>query len=264
MKRFNSMLLTGIVVMLMCLSACTRVTTGHVGVSTSFSGVVDPVELGQGWHQILFGEVDVYAANDISWRITHLTPQTKDRSQLEDLDLAYTYSVNPSSISDLVVKYKGQNSVLPDGAYAPLSLYVENVMKTATSDAVSKYDALEANEKREEIRQVIIKQAQEQFKEDGVDKDIRIHQVFIKNLQLSTALKTSANKVITSQNDLRAKEFEVQTAKKEAERLTLLSSNSANIGYINARANDKIADAILAGKVQTIVVPSNITMLGLK
>jgi hypothetical protein len=251
----NKLLLALMAIGVVTMTGCTRVETGHVGVRTTFNGSIEPDELGVGFHQTLIGSVQTYVANEITWKIDNLTPQTKDRSQLEDLDLAYTYSVNPTTIADLVVKYKGRDGIDNNGDRYPLALYVENVVKTATTDVVSKYDALEANEKREEIRNKIRDQAEAMFKEDGLNEAVNIHQVFVKNMQLSRAIMTSANAVIISQNELKTKEFEVQTAKKEAERLVALSNNKANIDYMNAKSLSDIAEGVKAGKVNTIVVP---------
>lgn len=237
------------------LVGCTRVETGHVGIRTTFNGSIEPEELGVGFHQTLIGSVQTYVANEITWKIDNLTPQTKDRSNLEDLDIAYTYSVNPHSIADLVVKYKGRDAEDDRGDRYPLALYVENVVKTSVTDVLSKYDALEANEKREEIRNKIRVQAEAMFKEDGLAESVNIHQVFVKNLQLSKSIMASANQVIISQNELKTKDFEVQTARKEAERLTLLANNKANIDYMNAKSLSDIAEGIKTGKVHSIVVP---------
>lgn len=243
------------VIGMVALSSCTRVETGHVGIRTTFNGSIEPQELGVGFHQTLIGSVNTYVANEITWKIDNLTPQTKDRSQLEDLDLAYTYSVNPGMIGDLVVKYKGRDGIDANGDRYPLALYVENVVKTATTDVVSKYDALEANEKREEIRNKIRAQSEAMFKEDGLAEAVNIHQVFVKNLQLSKAIMASANQVIISQNVLKTKDFEVQTAKKEAERLSLLAQNKSNIDYMNAKSMSDIAEGVKNGKVQAVIVP---------
>jgi hypothetical protein len=251
----NKLLLALVAIGVVTMTGCSRVETGHVGIRTTFNGTVEPEELGVGFHQTLIGSVTTYVANEITWKIDNLTPQTKDRSNLEDLDLAYTYSVNPSMIGDLVVKYKGRDAIDNNGDRYPLALYVENVVKTATTDVVSKYDALEANEKREEIRTKIRDQAEAMFKEDGLNEAVNIHQVFVKNMLLSKSIMASANAVIISQNELKTKEFEVQTAKKEAERLVALSNNKANIDYMNAKSLSDIAEGVKSGKVNTIVVP---------
>lgn len=237
------------------MTGCSRIESGHVGIRTTFNGEIEPTPLGVGFHQTLIGSVHKYVANEITWKINGLTPQTKDRSQLEDLDLAYTYTVDPNSIGQLVVKYKGRDAEDGNGDLYPLALYVENVVKTATTDVVSHYDALEANEKREEIRNAIRAQSLAIFKDDGLANTVQIHQVFIKNMQLSKAIMASANAVIISQNVLKSKAFEVDTARKEAERLTLLSNNKGNIDYMNAKSLSDIAEGVKTGKVNTIVVP---------
>jgi len=245
-----------IISMLFTFTACERISTGHVGIRTTFSGNVEPQELGTGFHQTLIGDVRTYVANEITWKLDDLHPQTKDRSSLNDLDISYNYSINPSKIGDLVVKYKGRDFYDRDNReYYPLAYYVENVVKTATTDVFSKYDALDANQNREKIRDEIKTQAESMFKEDGLADSVDIHQIFIKNLQLSQAIMDSANAVIISQNVLKSKEYEVQTAKKEAERVTLLSANKANLDYIRANALDKIADGVKEGRVKTVLLP---------
>ena len=261
----KKIMLVLVAVGIVLITGCTRVETGHVGIRTTFTGTVDPQELSVGFHQTLVGTVHTYVANEITWKIDNLTPQTKDRSQLEDLDLAYTYTVNPSSIAELIVKYKGRDAVDPDnGDRYPLALYVENVVKTATTDVVSHYDALEANEKREQIRREIRTQAESIFKEDGLETAVQIHQVFVKNLQLSKAIMTSANTVIISQNELKSKEFEVQTARKESERLSFLSSNKSNIDYLAVENQRLMVLALTANKNVVYVIPNNMTSLMVK
>jgi regulator of protease activity HflC (stomatin/prohibitin superfamily) len=242
---------------LLCVAfvGCTRVETGHVGVRVDFFGNVEPQERTVGWHQTVIGHLIVYVANEMTIALDNLHPQTKDRSTLDDLDLAFTYSVDPSAIADLVVKYKGRDMHLQNGDIYPLGQYVVNVMTTATSDIFAKYDALDANNNREKIRVEIREQVSKVLKEDGLDTRIRVHQVFIKNLQIAKQLQESALRVISAQNDLKAKEFEVHTAQKEADRLAFLSKNVLNIAYMNAKANADIAEGIKAGKVQTVVIP---------
>ena len=49
--------------------------------------------------------------------------------------------------------------------------------------------------------------------------------------------------------------IEVQTAQKEAERISILNSNKGAIEYMNAMATMNISEGIKEGKVNTIVVP---------
>lgn len=55
---------------------------------------------------------------------------------------------------------------------------------------------------------------------------------------------------------------EVKLAKLESERMQALSNNSANsIQFMQAQASLNISEAVKAGKVQTIIIPSNMTSL---
>jgi len=237
---------------------CTRVETGHVGIRVTFNGTVEPQELPVGFHQIIIGNVRHYVSNEMTMFLTDLRPQTKDRTNLNDLDLTYTYSIAPGSIAELIVKYKGRDAVMDDQSELyPLGLYVQNIMTTSASDIVAKYDALSANENREKIKDEIRNRAQQLFAEEKLDTIVRIHQVFIKNLEIDPALMASARTVITAQNELKAKDYEVQTARKESERQTLLSSNSKNLEYMRVQAQLTIAQAVLAGKVNTIIIPQD-------
>jgi hypothetical protein len=72
----------------------------------------------------------------------------------------------------------------------------------------------------------------------------------------------SANELVKAKNELQRKEVEVQTAKKEAERMNALSNQSTqSIAYIQAQAALNISEGIKNGKVQTIVVPANFNAL---
>lgn len=235
---------------------CTRIETGHVGIRTTFNGNIEKQELGVGYHQTMVGTVHSYVANEMTMQLNDLHPQTKDKSILKDLDLQYTYYVNPSMISELITKYKGRDWT-PDKSSDtyPLGLYVSNVVTTAAGDVIGKYDALTANDNRETIRIEIKDRAAAIFKEEGIEKAVEIKQVFVKNLQIADSLQASALAVINAQNDYKTKEFEVKTAGKEAERLTLLANNAKNIDYMNAKSVSDIAEAVKLGKVQAIVIP---------
>ena len=237
--------------------ACTRIDTGHLGVRTGFNGEISMQELGVGFHQTIVGSVKEYVANEITLEINDLKPQTKDRSSLSDLDLTFTYSIDPSALADLVVKYKGRDLETKEHGTYPVGRYVLNVVQTAATDVVSRYDALTANENREKIKTDIKARVDQILDEEHLKGKVMVHQVFIKNLDIAPELKASATAVIAAQNTLRAKEIEVQTAKRESERMTELTKQNSN-GYIdllNAQANYQIASAVREGKVQTIIIP---------
>lgn len=237
-------------------SGCTRIETGHVGVRVTFNGTYEPQELGVGFHQTVIGDVKTYIANEMRWEVKDLHPQTKDNTVLEDLDLMFTYSVDSASIAELIVKFKGQD-VEWKGDHYPLARYISNVVTTAASDVIGRYDALTANNNREMIRDQIKAQVDKILHEEKLDGKIHVHQLFVQNLMISKQLQASALAVITAQNELKTKDFEVQTARKEAERLEALAKNPTNIDYMRAKALADIAEGVKNGKVNSIVIPAD-------
>lgn len=103
----------------------------------------------------------------------------------------------------------------------------------------------------QQIRELIGKTLAE---EKLMDK-ITVSQVQVRAIVPADVIVQSANDLVRAQNELKTKEVEVQTAKKEAERIAALNANAGAIGYMNAMANMKIAEGVASGKVQTIVVP---------
>jgi hypothetical protein len=98
--------------------------------------------------------------------------------------------------------------------------------------------------------------------EEKLDGTIMISQVLIRNVVPADAVVESANALVRSKNELKQKEVEVQTAKKEAERMAALANNSgASIAFMQAQAMLNISEGIKNGQVQTIVVPSNFNAL---
>ena len=241
------------------VTACTSVESGHVGVRVWTNGSIDEREIPPGFAQVFIGDVRHYVANDITWSLKNLRPQTKDKTKLQDLDLTYTYSVEPSKIVDSVLKYKGRDAVDPSGVYYPLARYVENIMTDSTTDVFVKYDALDANQNREKIKAEILETARAKFKAEGFDGIIRVQQIFIKNLDLDASIVKSATNVINAQNVLTAKEYEVQTARKEAERLTVLASNAKNIDYLKVEIQRDFVAALAKNNNATYVIPSDLT-----
>ena len=72
----------------------------------------------------------------------------------------------------------------------------------------------------------------------------------------------SANELVRAKNELLQKEVEVKTAEAEARRMAALTNQSEqSIAYMNAQAALNISEGVKNGRVQTIIVPSNMTGL---
>lgn len=248
------------------LGGCfTRIESGHSGVRINFNGTVEQSELGVGFHQTIIGDVRKYVSNEISFNLDNLHPQTKDKTLLHDMDLSYTYTVSPAAIADLFVRFKGRDfHDKENGENYPMASYISSVVTTATTDIIAHYNALEANENREKIRDEIKKRAMEILKEEKLSEIIHINQIFVKNLQIDQKLLDSSRAVIAAQNELKAKEFEVQSAKKEAERLGMLANNPANLELMRLQIQKEMVAGLATNKNVIYVIPSNMTSLMVK
>jgi regulator of protease activity HflC (stomatin/prohibitin superfamily) len=140
--------------------------------------------------------------------------------------------------------------------------YIVQNARNAIYKAARQYEALDMADKRNEMEKFIQDEIVRNLAEEKLDGTIMISQVLIRNVVPADSVVASANELVRAKNELKQKEVEVQTAKKEAERMAALANNSASsIAFMNAQAALNISEGIKNGKVQTIVVPSNMTSL---
>jgi len=140
--------------------------------------------------------------------------------------------------------------------------YIVQNARNAIYKAARKYEALDMADARGEMEKFIQDEIVRNLTDEKLDGSITISQVLIRNIVPADSVVASANELVKAKNELRQKEVEVQTAKKEAERMAALSNNSANsIAFMQAQAMLNISEGIKAGRVQTIVVPSNFNAL---
>jgi regulator of protease activity HflC (stomatin/prohibitin superfamily) len=140
--------------------------------------------------------------------------------------------------------------------------YIVQNARNAIYKAARQYEALDMADKRNEMEKFIQDEIVRNLAEEKLDGTIMISQVLIRNVVPADSVVESANALVRAKNELKQKEVEVQTAKKEAERMAALANNSSSsIAFMNAQAALNISEGIKNGKVQTIVVPSNMTSL---
>lgn len=246
----------------MVFSGCTRIESGHTGIRRDFNKQIVPTELQPGsWNQVLVGEVITVPVKDVAVKVEDLSPVAKDNSTMKDLDLMVIYNVNPNSVAEL---YMTKNSAFHayDGSDTYLMYnYIVNVARNAVYKSARKYDALDMNDARpaieQEVKELIIKS----LEEEHLVNDLTISQVMVKSIVPADTVVQSANELVRAKNSYKQKEIEVQTAKQEAERISVLNSNKGAIDYMQAMAMMNISEGIKEGKVQTIIVPANFTAL---
>jgi len=246
------------------LGGCTRVTDGETGVRVTTSGSIEGTELDTGYHQTLFGNILQFPIRDITYALDNQTPLTSDNSALADFDVSIVYSVNKTSVSELY-KTKARSFHLVDEKTKDTYLmynYIGILVNNAVYKAVREYKSLDVADNRSKIEQEIKRLVFEQLKAEKLDTSILLSVVQIRSIKPNAAILASATELVKSQNDLKIKENEIKIAEAESKRQSALSQNSgAAIAYMEAQAKVTIAEAIKNGKVQTIIVPSNMTSL---
>lgn len=262
MKRFVTL---GILAAAVLAAGCTRIETGEVGVRIDFSKQVQSGELLPGsFNQTLIGDVLTFPIKDVNVVLENMTPVAKDNSTMKDLDAVVVYNINPSQVSELYsTKNRAFHVTASDGDVYLMYNYIVQNARNAIYKAARKYEALDMADNRTDMESFIKEEIVRNLAEEKLDGSITISQVLIRNVLPSDTVVASANELVRAKNELKQKEVEVKTAEAEARRMAALANNSSSsIAFMQAQAQLTIAEAIKAGKVQTIIIPSNLTMLG--
>ena len=244
-------------------TGCTRIETGEVGLRVGFDKQVKNEELLPGsFNQTLIGSVMTFPVKEVAVKVDDLTPLAKDNSTMKDFDAIVIYNINPQQVAELYNTKNRSFHAVHNGDTYLMYNYIFNATRNAVYKSARKYDALDMNDNRSamevEMKELITKT----LADEKLDGAITITQVLVRQIQPADSVVASANELVRAKNEYKQKEVEVQTAKKEAERMQALSNQgSQSIAYMNAQAALNISEGIKNGRVQTIVVPSNMTGL---
>ena len=255
--------ISAIVAALVLATGCTRIETGEVGVRVGFDKQVQSGELLPGsFNQTLVGSVLTFPIKDVNVVLENMTPVAKDNSTMKDLDAVVVYNINPQQVSELYsTKNKGFHAEAGGDTYVMYNYIVQNA-RNAIYKAARKYEALDMADNRTDMENYIKDEIIRNLAEEKLDGSITINQVMIRNVLPSDTVVESANALVRSKNELKQKEVEVKTAEAESRRMAALANNSgSSIAFMQAQAMLNISEGIKAGKVQTIVVPSNFNAL---
>ncbi len=260
MKRSAILAILGLAVL---ATGCTRIETGEVGLRVGFDKQVKNEELLPGsFNQVLVGDVITFPVKDVNVKLDDMTPIAKDNSTMKDLDAIVIYSLNQSQVAELYNTKSKAFHVKHDGDTYLMFNYIYNAARNAIYKEARKYEALDMADARQAMELAIKEQIQKTLVDEKLDGSITITQVLVRNVVPADSVVESANALVRAKNEYKQKEVEVKTAKMEAERMAALSNQGAqSIAYMNAQAALNISEGIKNGKVQTIVVPSNMTGL---
>ena len=260
MKRFGIATILGLAVL---ATGCTRIETGEVGVRVGFDKQVKPGELLPGsFNQVLIGDVLTFPYKDVNVVIENMTPVAKDNSTMKDVDAVIVYNINQAQVAELYSsKNRSFHAEHKGDVYLMYNYVVQNA-RNAIYKAARKYEALDMADNRDNMENFIKEEMIRNLAEEKLDGSITISQVMIRNVVPADSVVASANDLVRAKNELKQKEIEVKTAEAEARRMAALANNSSSsIAFMNAQAALNISEGIKNGKVQTIVVPSNMTSL---
>lgn len=254
----NKFVKIGTLVALMAsASACTRIETGEVGVRIGMDKQVQQGELQPGsLNQVIFGDVLTFPVKDVQVDVADMTPLASDNSTVKDFDMAIVYSVNPSSVAELYVnKNRGFHAVTEEGDTLLMYNYIKQLGRNAAYKVSRRYESLKMADNRAEIEQLVRQEIVQQLEAEKLGTAINVSQVLVRQILPADNIVASANALVQAQNEQKQKEVEVRTAKLEAERIAALNANAGATKYMEATAIVTIAEAVKAGKVNTIVVP---------
>lgn len=264
MKKF---LMAMLVAASVALSGCARITDGEVGVRVTSTGTIQSEELQTGLHQDILGKIIEFPIRELQLPLDNMQPLTSENAALADFDLAIVYNINPSSVAELY-KTKSKSLHYYEASTKDTYLmynYIAMVAKNSVYKVVRQYKSLEVADNRVQIEQKVMQGIQEQLKAEGLQNSITLSAVQVRNVLPNAEILKSSTDLVKAENVLKTKQIEISIAKAESERMQALSTNSkASIELMQAQAQQTIANAIAAGKVQTIIVPSNMTSLMLK
>ena len=262
MKRFGFIVAAlGLAVL---ATGCTRIETGEVGVRVGFDKQVKPGELLPGsFNQVLIGDVLTFPVKDVNVVLENMTPVAKDNSTMADLDAVVVYNINPQQVAELYSSKNRSFHAEHKGDVYLMYNYILQNARNAIYKAARKYEALDMADNRTDMENFIKEEITRNLAEEKLDGSINITQVMIRNVVPADSVVASANDLVRAKNELKQKEVEVKTAEAEARRMAALANNSSSsIAFMQAQAQLTLAEAVKAGKVQTILIPHDLKMIG--
>ena len=218
MKTYQKLL--AVAVLAVTATGCTRVQTGDVGVRIGWDKQIQQGELMPGsFNQTLIGDVLMFPVKNVNAAVEDLHPVAKDNSTMKDFDLVVVYNINPQQVSEIYGTMNRGFHAQEHGEIYLMYNYIQQVAKNAVYKSAREYEALTMNDHRQDMEESVKAHIQHSLKEEKLDGVITVSQVLIKNILPADTVIASANDLVRAKNELQKKEVEVQTAKKEAERM---------------------------------------------
>lgn len=263
--------IAGVVVallLLVTLSSCGTIQSGHVGVRTTL-GKVSLDELTPGIYLGVPGisMVQEFSAKEIGIDLNDMTPKARDNLTLRDLDLTVYYRVADSAIADLFVKYAGQHT-RDEGSRTFLPAYglLQRLTRNAAYEQAARIDSLVMHTQRDELASAIRKGLQAEL--DTNDKGVfTITRVVVRSLTTDPAIEKAIQDSVAAQKQLETTKQRVAIAEAEAQvevkraegvaRANQIINQSLTREYLQHESNLALHKFAEKGGTTTVVIPAN-------
>lgn len=195
------------------LVGCGSIEEGNVGVRTTFTGKVVNEEMPQGFYTKLTSSVDQYSAKEITVELNDMRPKAGDNLSLADLDLEVYYRTEANLIADLKIKYSKRTG-WKDGVGLPAYFLVRSMAREATYNEIAKYNSLEIHKNRDKLADAISASLQTSLDKSDPQTFV-VTKVIVRSAVTDPSIEESIKLKVARQNELKAKETELEIAEKQ-------------------------------------------------
>lgn len=223
------------------LVGCTQIDTGNVGVERTL-GNVKMEELPPGVYQTFTKTVDEFTVKEILLPVENLRPKSVDNLTMQDVDIDVYYKTTSGKVAELYVKYQGDVALDKGGDLIVAHGRVGREAREAVFAVVSKFDATTVHTKRAELAAEITKTMQAGLNASDPGAFI-VTTVNVKNIVTDAALEKSIQERAAVDQQIGAKQKQVELAKHEAERRRVEAEGEA-------RANAILASSVTPNLIQ--------------
>ena len=222
-------------------AACTQIDTGNVGVESTL-GNVKQEALPPGVYQTLTKTVHEFTAKEIALPMNDMRPKSADNLTMQDVDVDVYFRTTPGKIPGLFSKYQGDVTKDKNGDLIAAYNRVVREAREAVYTAVGKFDATTMHTKRAELSEAIQKELQKGL--DASDQGAFIvTTVNVRSLVTDAALERSIQERAAVDQQIAAKQKQIELARKEAERQKVQAEGEA-------AANKIIAESVTPSLIQ--------------
>lgn len=194
------------------------VPTGNVGVKTTFGQTsLTESNAGVGFKLPLVTSVQEFNFRETAIDFKDLTPKAGDNLSLKDLDVTVFYTVNPSQVADVHLKFLGQSTYdKENGVYLPGHGFVFRMARESIYDAVAQLDSLTIHKNRDAMVTSIQDRLQRSL-DASAPGAFNVEQIAIRAVTTDPAIEESIRAETKAKKDYDRKVVELEIAKKDAE-----------------------------------------------